>query len=49
MNMNMMIGALILMLLMTKKTKSARRFGQMTLNLGGQALEYLKGDPIGIT
>ena len=48
MNMNMMIGALFLALLMTKKTKSARRFGQMTLNLGGQALEYLKGDPKGV-
>ena len=48
MNMNMMIGALFLALLMTKKTKSGRRFGQMTLNLGGQALEYLKGDPKGI-
>lgn len=49
MNTNMMIGALFLALLMTKKNKSARSFGQMTLNLGGQALEYLKGDPKGIT
>lgn len=49
MNMNMMIGTLFLVFLMTKKNKSARRFGQMTLNLGGQALEYLKGDPKGIT
>ena len=47
MNMNMMIGALILALLMAKKNP-ARKFGQMTLNLGGQALEYLKGDPKGI-
>lgn len=48
MNMNMMIGALILALLMTKKNDTARKFGQMTLNLGGQALEYLKGDPKGV-
>lgn len=48
MNMNMMFGTLFLVFLMTKKNKSARRFGQMTLNLGGQALEYLKGDPKGV-
>jgi len=47
MNMNMMIGALFLALLMAKKNP-VRKFGQMTLNLGGQALEYLKGDPKGI-
>jgi len=47
MMMNMMIGALILGLLMAKKNP-VRKFGQMTLNLGGQALEYLKGDPKGI-
>lgn len=45
--MNMMIGALFLALLMAKKNP-VRKFGQMTLNLGGQALEYLKGDPKGI-
>lgn len=49
MNMSMMIGALVLGLLMAKKKNPARKFGQMTLNLGGQALEYLKGDPKGIT
>lgn len=38
--------SLILALLMTKK--KPRKFGQMTLNLGGQALEYLKSDPKGI-
>lgn len=48
MNMNMMIGALILALLMAKKTNPGRKFGQLTLNLGGQALEYLKGDPKGV-
>ena len=48
MNMNMMIGTLFLVFLMTKKKNPARKFGQMTLNLGGQALEYLKGDPKGI-
>ena len=47
MNMNMMIAGLVLALLMTKKNP-VRKFGQMTLNLGGQALEYLKGDPKGI-
>ena len=47
MNMNMMIAGLILALLMTKKNP-VRKFGQMTLDLGGQALEYLKGDPKGI-
>lgn len=49
MNMSMMIGALVLGLLMAKKKNPVRKFGQMTLNLGGQALEYLKGDPKGIT
>ena len=48
MNMSMMIGALVLGLLMAKKKNPVRKFGQMTLNLGGQALEYLKGDPKGI-
>ena len=48
MEMSMMIGALFLALLMTKKKNPVRKFGQMTLNLGGQALEYLKGDPKGI-
>ncbi len=47
MNMNMLWAALLLAVLMTKK-KPVRKFGQMTLNLGGQALEYLKGDPKGI-
>lgn len=47
MNMNMMMAALFLALLMTKK-KGGRKFGQLTLNLGGQALEYLKGEPKGI-
>tara|TARA_Y100000114_G_scaffold20962_1_gene16859 strand:- start:338 stop:853 length:516 start_codon:yes stop_codon:yes gene_type:complete len=45
---SMMIAALIVGLLMTKKKNPARSFGQMTLNLGGQALEYLKGDPKGV-
>ena len=49
MNTQMMIGALFLALLMTKKKNAGRKFGQMTLNLGGQALEYLKGDPKGIS
>lgn len=48
MNMNMMLAALFLALLMTKKKKVGRSFGQLTLNLGGQALEYLKGEPKGI-
>ena len=47
MNMNMIWCAVLLALLMSKK-KPVRKFGQMTLNLGGQALEYLKGDPKGI-
>ena len=47
MNMNMMWAALLLAVLMTKKNP-VRKFGQMTLNLGGQALEYLKGEPKGI-
>ncbi len=38
--------SLFLALMMTKK--KPRKFGQMTLNLGGQALEYLKSDPKGI-
>jgi len=37
---------LFLALMMTKK--NPRKFGQMTLNLAGQALEYLKSDPKGI-
>lgn len=37
---------LFLALMMTKK--KPRKFGQMTLNLAGQALEYLKSDPKGI-
>tara|TARA_Y100001938_G_C7971264_1_gene369456 strand:+ start:243 stop:785 length:543 start_codon:yes stop_codon:yes gene_type:complete len=41
------IMGLILALMMTKK--KPRRFGQMTLNLGGQALEYLKSNPKGVT
>ena len=48
MNMNMIWMAVLLALLMTKKKNPARKFGQMTLNLGGQALEYLKGDAKGI-
>lgn len=47
MNTNMIWCAVLLALLMTKK-KPVRKFGQMTLNLGGQALEYLKGDPKGV-
>lgn len=43
-----MIAGLFLALLMASKKKTARRFGQMTLNLGGQALEYLKSDPKGV-
>ena len=35
------IVALFLGLMMAKK-KETRKFGQMTLNMGGQALEYLK-------
>lgn len=45
MNTTWILG-LVLALMMTKK--KPRRFGQMTLNLGGQALEYLKSDPKGI-
>ncbi len=48
MKMEMMIGALFLALLMTQEKNPVRKFGQMTLNLGGQALEYLKGDPKGV-
>lgn len=48
MNMNMIWCAVLLALLMTKKKNPVRKFGQMTLNLGGQALEYLKGDPKGV-
>lgn len=44
----MMIGVLFLACLMAKKKNPVRKFGQMTLNLGGQALEYLKSDPKGI-
>jgi len=43
-----MLAAVLLGLLMAKKKNPARKFGQMTLNLGGQALEYLKGDPKGV-
>jgi len=39
--------ALFLGLMLAKKNP-VRKFGQMTLNLGGQALEYLKSDPKGI-
>lgn len=46
MNEMMMMG-LLLALMMTKKNP-VRKFGQMTLNLSGQALEYLKSDPKGI-
>lgn len=42
------IVALFLGLMMAKK-KETRKFGQMTLNMGGKALEYLKGEPKGIT
>jgi len=42
----MMMLMLFALMLMTKK--NPRKFGQMTLNLGGQALEYLKSDPKGI-
>jgi len=45
---NMMLVAVLLGVLMAKKKNPARKFGQMTLNLGGQALEYLKGEPKGI-
>ena len=45
---NMIWAALLLAVLMTKKKNPARKFGQLTLNLGGQALEYLKGDPKGV-
>lgn len=45
--MKMMMLGLLLALMMTKK--NPRRFGQMTLNLGGQALEYLKSDAKGVT
>lgn len=44
----MMMTALFMGLMMTKKKKETRKFGQMTLNLGGQALEYLKSDAKGI-
>lgn len=47
MNTEMMLVGLFLACLMTEKT--TRRFGQMTLDLGGKALEYLKTDPKGIT
>ena len=47
MNTETLWAALLLAVLMTKK-KPARKFGQLTLNLGGQALEYLKSDPKGI-
>lgn len=43
-----MLG-IIMVMLMAKKKEQPRRFGQMTLNLGGQALDYLKSDPKGIT
>jgi len=39
---------IIMVMLMAKKKEQPRRFGQMTLNLGGQALDYLKSDPKGI-
>ena len=42
------ICMLILSMLLAKKKNPVRRFGQMTLDLGGQALEYLKGDPKGV-
>lgn len=42
----MMLVALLLSLLMAKK--NPRRFGQLTLDLGGQALDYLKSDPKGV-
>jgi len=45
MEMNNMEIALMLMALMAlsmAKKKETRKFGQMTLNMGGQALEYLK-------
>jgi len=45
MNETIVMG-LLLALMMTKK--NPRKFGQMTLNLGGQALEYLKSEPKGI-
>jgi len=47
MNETILLG-LFLALCMTKKKNAGRKFGQMTLNLGGQALEYLKSDPKGI-
>ncbi len=43
-----MMAVLILTVMMTTKKKPARKFGQMTLNLAGQALEYLKSDPKGV-
>lgn len=42
------ILGVIMVMLMAKKKEQPRRFGQMTLNLGGQALDYLKSDPKGV-
>jgi len=39
---------IIMVMLMAKKKEQPRKFGQMTLNMGGQALDYLKSDPKGI-
>lgn len=48
MNTQMLVAVLVLAVMMTKKKNPVRKFGQMTLNLGGQALEYLKSDAKGI-
>lgn len=48
MKLEMMLVALVLSLLMAKKKETGRKFGQLTLDLAGQALEYLKSDPKGI-
>lgn len=47
MKMETMLVALVLSILMAKK--NPRKFGQLTLDLGGQALDYLKSDPKGVT
>lgn len=48
MNTQMLVAVIVLAVMMTKKKNPVRKFGQMTLNLGGQALEYLKSDAKGI-
>ena len=48
MNQEMMLVSLFMACLMAKKKNPVRKFGQMTLDLAGQALEYLKGDAKGV-